>query len=509
MLDGRFVTISWQDVNKAFKKVKEEAYVISFITEKLLRDLFDKVMVDVVTLEMNIEASRSAYHQQIEAAQTAREARRLAHHVTIAGTPPDDALEKSENNKLETVAEVEDAEVAKFKFDLVEGIVASLIGEIILDIVEDCVAMVNASTSVFQTEVVEQILLDMVAEVVASIERIPEQPVEGVVTPGKEVTSVVEGVVAIGEGAGATFDGVTKDNEPIVTVPLQVETKKHKKLSLRKKVKMMDVLTTQDEPTMTPRLGLLDTASQLQGEETEGEEEMPHILDKDNDAQQIMEKQRLELVSFLNTQIPEPLGEQEKDVKRKKRKSHKVYAHKPKKLLSGIPIVGEGEEKATQRKSKQIFNNTKKQKLSKGGKSGASNQGGALKYPNPPNGDPWAGFNTTSSETEQWPSEIVVDGEQDDRTAQGMTKEEQDAWDNWNEDEWCWDHELGHWVFTGPSWIKRVRRKDLSNKMEKNWRLGMRRNWNTPKKQKMLDKITITRDNMHLVIPSISPPKDK
>jgi hypothetical protein len=37
----------------------------------------------------------------------------------------------------------------------------------------------------------------------------------------------------------------------------------------------------------------------------------------------------------------------------------------------------------------------------------------------------------------------------------------------------------------------------------------MRRNWNTPKKQKMLDKITITRDNMHLVIPYISPPQDK
>ena len=72
MLDGRFVTISWQDLNKAFKKVKEEAYVISFITEKLLRDLYDKVMVDVVTLEMNIEASRSAYNQKIEAAQTAR-----------------------------------------------------------------------------------------------------------------------------------------------------------------------------------------------------------------------------------------------------------------------------------------------------------------------------------------------------------------------------------------------------------------------------------------------------
>jgi hypothetical protein len=43
------------------------------------------------------------------------------------------------------------------------------------------------------------------------------------------------------------------------------------------------------------------------------------------------------------------------------------------------------------------------------------------------------------------------------------------------------------------------RRKDLTNKMEKNWRLGMRRNWNTAKKEKMIAKISITRDNMSLL----------
>ena len=136
------------------------------------------------------------------------------------------------------------------------------------------------------------------------------------------------------------------------------------------------------------------------------------------------------------------------------------------------------------------------------------NEGRASQDPKPPSGDPWAGYDKTSCDTEQWPNEHFVDGEPDYWTPEGMTMEEQDAWDNWNNDEWSWDHEFGHWVFTGPSWIKRVRRKDLSNKMEKNWRLGMRRNWNTPKKQKMLDKITITRDNMHLVIPYISPPHD-
>ena len=136
------------------------------------------------------------------------------------------------------------------------------------------------------------------------------------------------------------------------------------------------------------------------------------------------------------------------------------------------------------------------------------NEGRASQDPKPPSGDPWAGYDKTSCDTEQWPNENFVDGEPDYWTPEGMTMEEQDAWDNWNNDEWSWDHEFGHWVFTGPSLIKRVRRKELSNKMEKNWRLGMRRNWNTPKKQKMLDKITITRDNMHLVIPYISPPHD-
>ncbi len=67
-----------------------------------------------------------------------------------------------------------------------------------------------------------------------------------------------------------------------------------------------------------------------------------------------------------------------------------------------------------------------------------------------------------------------------------------------NSDEWYWDDEYGYWVYIEPKRIRR-RRRDLTNKMEKNWRLGMRRNWNTAKKAKMLAKITITRDNMSSV----------
>ncbi len=48
-------------------------------------------------------------------------------------------------------------------------------------------------------------------------------------------------------------------------------------------------------------------------------------------------------------------------------------------------------------------------------------------------------------------------------------------------------------------YTRAVRRKNLSNRMEKNWVLGMRRNWNTDKKAKMIAKMTITRDNIHTV----------
>ncbi len=66
----------------------------------------------------------------------------------------------------------------------------------------------------------------------------------------------------------------------------------------------------------------------------------------------------------------------------------------------------------------------------------------------------------------------------------------------WNPDEWYWDAKYRTWVFTGS---KRIRKKDLSNKMEKNWTLGMRRNSDSVKKDKVVEKITIKRDNVSTV----------
>jgi hypothetical protein len=52
--------------------------------------------------------------------------------------------------------------------------------------------------------------------------------------------------------------------------------------------------------------------------------------------------------------------------------------------------------------------------------------------------------------------------------------EEGDEGTEWNNEEWYWDQKYCTWVFTGS---KRIRRRDLTNKLERNWILGMRRNW--------------------------------
>jgi hypothetical protein len=65
-----------------------------------------------------------------------------------------------------------------------------------------------------------------------------------------------------------------------------------------------------------------------------------------------------------------------------------------------------------------------------------------------------------------------------------------------NKDDWYWDEKFQTWVFTGS---KRPRKRDLTNKVERNWVLGMRRNWDTAKQAKLLEKITITREHLSTV----------
>ena len=78
--------------------------------------------------------------------------------------------------------------------------------------------------------------------------------------------------------------------------------------------------------------------------------------------------------------------------------------------------------------------------------------------------------------------------------------------EDYNMNEWYWDDTIGTWARWSEkfqTWVynetKRVRKKDLTNKMEKNWSMSMRRNFDTAKKDKMIAKITIKRDAIHTV----------
>jgi hypothetical protein len=59
-----------------------------------------------------------------------------------------------------------------------------------------------------------------------------------------------------------------------------------------------------------------------------------------------------------------------------------------------------------------------------------------------------------------------------------------------------WSEKYGAWVLAE---AKRVRKKDLTNSMEKKWRLGISRNWNNTKKDKIIAKVTVKRNNMSTV----------
>ena len=78
----------------------------------------------------------------------------------------------------------------------------------------------------------------------------------------------------------------------------------------------------------------------------------------------------------------------------------------------------------------------------------------------------------------------------------GLERANNEASDEPQPGEWYWDYDYDTWVHTG---TKRVRRKNLSNRLKKLWVLGMRRNWNTDKKAKMIAKMTIKRDKLATV----------
>ncbi len=96
MQDGRYVTLSWQHIHKALKKVLEDDYVISPTKEKMLQDLYNNAMADVLALEKQIEISQCAYQLLKANATVARKAKRegrtstvVIPQMTILGTQED------------------------------------------------------------------------------------------------------------------------------------------------------------------------------------------------------------------------------------------------------------------------------------------------------------------------------------------------------------------------------------------------------------------------------------
>ena len=618
MHDGRYVTLSWQELNKAFKKVKENDYLISGINEQLLRESYEVVMTDVIALEKSIEASEYAYEQHNTTARLARDARRKVNHITIAGTPPDDSLtasdkfkkDKNENDVIQVdpvgkkfdpvekelekqvdpvengVAHVQkevdpvEKEVdpvekqvdpvekgvdpVEKKVDPVEKVVARVEKEVdpvgkhvdpvekLVDPVEKLVekevypvengvARVEKEVDPVEKQVdpvekqvdpVEKLVekeVDPVENGVARIEKevdpvlkqvdplekqvdpvekevdpvekevdpVEEQldpvvkqvdpvekevdkeadPVEnGVARVEKEVDPVEQQVDPVEKKVDPVEKEVEKDVDPVGNGVAHVEKdvdpvekpvgpvedvaatfgheqdstnarqkrKKRKKLSLRRKETIIDGVATQHEPTLTKGLGGTVSAVKIEVEEGVGKDKGTAPTDQENDTYETTEKIRLELATYFTIPKDTVTIDPAVDGKATHSKKRKKLSHRLKK----------GGEK---RIKKQIETDTQ-----------------ASKEQLPPDGDPWADF----------------------RSPEGTTENVPDAAESWISEEWFWDEETWNWVYIGP---KRIRRKDLTNKMERNWRLGMRRNWNTQKKEKMIAKITITRDNMSLV----------
>jgi hypothetical protein len=94
-------------------------------------------------------------------------------------------------------------------------------------------------------------------------------------------------------------------------------------------------------------------------------------------------------------------------------------------------------------------------------------------------------------ETQSQEDDYGYYNEEDDATTVA-TDEGEDV----TNDDWYWDQKFQTWVFTGS---RKPRKRDLTNKVARNWLLGMRRNWDTVKMTKLLEKITITREHISTV----------
>ncbi len=74
MTDGRDVTLSWDHLHQAFKRIKEDSYIILRPKEKLLREIFIGAMADTTALELRIARCQSEYKDALDKVAAAKAA---------------------------------------------------------------------------------------------------------------------------------------------------------------------------------------------------------------------------------------------------------------------------------------------------------------------------------------------------------------------------------------------------------------------------------------------------
>ena len=83
--------------------------------------------------------------------------------------------------------------------------------------------------------------------------------------------------------------------------------------------------------------------------------------------------------------------------------------------------------------------------------------------------------------------------------------DEPGEWETWSNDwngeaannkNYVWNYALDCWEYKAP---KRVRSKSMSNKQQRSWVVGKRRNWENQNKAEKMANISIKRDKLHMV----------
>ena len=75
MTDGRYATMSWTNIDKAFKRIKEDTYKIPPLEEKRCQDLYVAAAANATEVKLRIKQSQSDFVTALHVAKAARTAR--------------------------------------------------------------------------------------------------------------------------------------------------------------------------------------------------------------------------------------------------------------------------------------------------------------------------------------------------------------------------------------------------------------------------------------------------